>query len=84
MGYVGWGTVTDQALTETGGALGVVADVTSELQTGLGVSGKGVVNTFSGAPYVPPVVDGFIFLEVGLENYLLQESGTPPTRIELE
>ena len=84
MGYVGWGTVTDQALTETGGAFGVVADVTSELQTGLGVSGKGVVNTFSGAPYVPPVVDGFIFLEVGLENYLLQESGTPPTRIELE
>lgn len=84
MGYVGWGTVTDQALTETGGALGVVADTTSELQTGLGVSGKGVVNTFSGAPYVPPPITGFIFLEVGLENYLLQESGTPPTRIELE
>jgi len=84
MGYVGWGTVTDQALTETGGALGVVADTTSALPTGLGVAGTGVINTFSGAPYVPPVVDGFIFLEVGLENYLLQESGTPPTRIELE
>jgi len=71
-------------MTETGGAFGVVADVTSELQTGLGVAGNGVVNTFSGAPYVPPVVTGFIFLEAGLENYLLQESGTAPTRIELE
>ena len=84
MGYVGWGTVTDQALTETGGALGVVADTTSALPTGLGVAGTGVINTFSGAPYVPPIIDGFIFLEAGVENYLLQESGTPPTRIELE
>jgi hypothetical protein len=85
MGYVGWGTVVDQCNTETGGAIGVVADVSSELDTGLGVGGRGTVNVYSGAPSpVPPSVLGYLLLEVGIENYLLQETGAPPTRIQLE
>jgi len=84
MGYVGWGTVVDQTNTETGGGVGVVSDVTSALSTGLGVAGSGVVNTYSGAPPAPPVVLGFLLLETGLEEFLLQETGTPPTRIQLE
>jgi hypothetical protein len=84
MGYVGWGTVTDQTNTSTGGAITVVADVTASLSTGFGVGGSGVINTFSGAPPVPPPITGFLLLETGLENFLLQETGTPPTRIQLE
>jgi hypothetical protein len=85
VGYVGWGTVVDQANTETGGAAGVVADVTGALSTGLSVAGAGVVNLYTGAPPVPPVpVLGFILLETGFEEYLLQETGSPPTRIQLE
>ena len=84
MGYVGWGTVTDQTNTSTGGAITVVADVTASLSTGLGVGGSGVVNTFSGSPPVPPPITGFLLLETGLENFLLQETGTPPTRLQLE
>jgi hypothetical protein len=85
MGYVGWGTVVDQCNTETGGAIRVVADVSTELDTGLGVGGAGTVNTYSGAPSpVPPTVLGYILLQVGIENYLLQESGSPPTRLQLE
>lgn len=84
MGYVGWGTVTDQTNTETGGAITVVADVTASLSTGFGVGGSGVINTYSGAPPAPPVVLGFLLLETGLEEFLLQETGTPPTRIQLE
>lgn len=56
MGYVGWGTVTDQTNTSTGGAITVVADVTASLSTGFGVGGSGVINTFSGAPPVPPQI----------------------------
>jgi hypothetical protein len=85
MGYVGWGTVVDQTNTETGGGVGVVSDVTGSLSTGLGVAGQGVVNLYTGAPPVPPTpVLGFILLETGFEEYLLQETGTPPTRIQLE
>jgi hypothetical protein len=84
MGYVGWGTVVDQTNTSTGGAITVVADVTAALSTGLGVGGSGVINTYSGAPPVPPTVLGFLLLENPLENFLLQEGGTPPTRIQLE
>ena len=84
MGYVGWGTVTDQTNTSTGGAITVVADVTASLSTGFGVGGSGVINTFSGAPPVPPPITGLLLLETGLEKFLLQETGTPPTRIQLE
>lgn len=85
MGYVGWGTVVDQCNTETGGAIRVVADVSSEVDTGLSVGGSGVVNTYSGAPSpVPPTVLGYILLQAGIEEYLLQQSGSPPTRIQLE
>ena len=85
MGYVGWGTVVDQCNTETGGAIGVVADVSAAVDTGLSVGGSGTVNTYSGAPSpVPPTVLGYILLQTGVEEYLLQESGSPPTRIQLE
>lgn len=84
MGYVGWGTVVDQTNTETGGGANVVADVTAALSTGLGVAGAGVINTYSGAPPSPPSPAGFILLETGFEEFLLQETGTLPTRIQLE
>jgi hypothetical protein len=85
MGYVGWGTVVDQCNTETGGAIGVVADVSAAVDTGLSVGGAGVINTYSGAPSpVPPTVLGYILLQAGIEEYLLQQSGSPPTRIQLE
>jgi hypothetical protein len=84
MGIIGWGTVTDQANTETGGAFGVVADVTGSLPTGRSVAGLGVVNLYSGAPPVPPFITGFILLESGFESFLIQESGIPPTRFQLE
>jgi hypothetical protein len=83
MGYVGWSTVVDQCNTETGNALGVVGDVSSELDTGLGVGGSGTVNLYAEAPS-PPAVLGYLLLELGIENYLLQETGTPPIRIQLE
>ena len=84
MPYVGWGSVVDQANTSTGGAAKTVADVSALLSTGLGVGGEGVVNTYSGAPPFPPVVTGFILLEAGFESFLVQESGAPPTRFQLE
>lgn len=84
MGNVGWGLVSNQANTETGGAIGVVADATAALSTGLGVGGTGVINDYQGAPPMPPSIFGFLLLETGLLEYLLQETGTPPTRIQLE
>lgn len=84
MGILGWGTVVDQINSETGGALNTVGDVTALLPTGLGVGGAGVVNLYSGAPPVPPVGLAFILLEAGLEEFILQEGGTAPTRIQLE
>jgi len=83
MAYVGWGTVVDQTNTTTGGGARTVADVSAGVQTGEGVGGLGVTNTFSGAPPVPPIIEGFLLLEDGFENYLLQETGTAPTRIQL-
>lgn len=83
MAYVGWGTVVDQTNTTTGGGARTVADVSAAVQTGEGVGGLGVINTFSGAPPVPPFIEGFLLLEDGFENYLLQETGTAPTRIQL-
>jgi hypothetical protein len=84
MGIIGWGSLVDQANTETGGAAGAVADVTAALSTGLGIGGTGIINTYSGAPPFPPVITGFILLQTGFEEFLLQESGSPPTRIQLE
>ena len=84
MPYVGWGTVTDQANTTTGGAARTVADVSTNLSTGFGVGGGGTVNLYSGAPPVPPFITGFILLEAGFESFLLQETGAPPTRFQLE
>lgn len=84
MGYVGWGSVVDQANTETGGAEFSVADVTQAIDTGFGVGGSGVINTYSAAPPFPPLVKGFILLESGIQQYILQESGAPPIRIQLE
>jgi hypothetical protein len=83
MGIIGWGSLVDQANTETGGAAGTVADVTAALSTGLGIGGTGIINTYSGAPPAPGIT-GFILLQAGFEEFLLQESGTPPTRIQLE
>lgn len=79
-GYVGWGLVANQANTSTGGALGEVADV-SGASVGLGVGGPGVANTYSSAPPVPPPILGFLLLETGVLDYLLQEDGF---RIQLE
>lgn len=84
MGIIGWGTVVDQINSETGGAVNTVGDVTASLPTGRGVGGAGVVNTYSGAPPSPPPITGFLLLEAGLEEYLLQETGAPPIRIQLE
>jgi hypothetical protein len=84
MGYVGWGSVANQANTETGGAEFVVADVTGALDVGVGVAGTGVVNLFSSVPPTPPVSIAFIELEGIVTEFLLQEGGTPPTRIQLE
>jgi hypothetical protein len=84
MGIIGWGTITDQANTTTGGAANTVADVSTGVSTGFGLGGLGLVNTYSAAPPVPPFITGFLVLEDGFENYLLQESGTPPLRFELE
>jgi hypothetical protein len=69
MPYVGWGTVTNQANTTTGGAAGTVADVSGNLSTGFGVGGGGTVNLYSEAPGVA----GYILLEDG--DDLLLESG---------
>jgi hypothetical protein len=84
MGYVGWGSVANQANTETGGAEFVVADVTGALDVGVGVAGTGVVNLFSSVPPTPPVSIAFLELEGVVTEFLLQEGGTPPTRIQLE
>lgn len=84
MGYIGWGTITDQTNTETGGAIRLVADVTGSVPTGQSIGGSGLVNTYSAAPPVPPVITGYLLLEGGLEEFLLQESGTPPIRFQLE
>lgn len=84
MGYVGWDSVANQANTETGGAEFVVADVTGALDVGRGVAGAGVVNLYSGVPPAPPVSIGFIELEGTVTEFLLQEGGTPPIRIQLE
>jgi len=84
MGYVGWASVANQANTETGGAEFVVADVTGALDMGRGVAGTGVVNLYSGVPPTPPVSIGFIELEGIVTEFLLQEGGTPPIRIQLE
>jgi hypothetical protein len=84
MGIIGWGTITDQANTTTGGAANTVADVSAAVSTGFGLGGAGIINTYSGAPPVPPFVTGFLLLETGFEDYLLQESGTPPLRFQLE
>lgn len=83
MPYVGWGTVVDQTNTTTGGGAETVADVSAGASTGQSVGGLGTVNTFSGAPPAPPFIEGFLLLEDGFENFLLQETGTPPTRIQL-
>lgn len=80
MGYVGWNTVVNQANTQTGGATGVVADVNTIQNVGAGVGGAGVVDDYSAAPPIPGEL-GFLLLESG--GYILQESGLPPTRIEL-
>lgn len=79
-GTVGWGLVANQANTSSGGASGVVADVTSA-SVGLGVGGAEVVNTYSSAPPVPPAILGYLLLETGVLDYLLQEDGF---RIQLE
>ena len=84
MGIIGWGTVTDQINSETGGAINTVGDVTAALPTGRGVGGGGVINTYSGAPPSPPLILGFLLLEAGLEEYLLQETGARPIRIQWE
>lgn len=84
MGYVGWSSVSNQSSTETGGALGVVFDVSSALDVGLGVGGSGMVNTYSGAPPSPPTEFGFFLLEAGVANYLLLESLALPDRLQLE
>lgn len=84
MGILGWGTVTDQINSETGGAINTVGDVTAALPTGRGVGGAGVVNLYSGAPPYPPVITGYMLLEAGLEEFILLEGGTAPTRIQLE
>jgi hypothetical protein len=80
-GYVGWGLVANQANTETGGATQTVADVSTAKDVGLGVGGQGVVNTYSGAPPIPPTILGYLLLETGVLDYLLQEDGF---RIQLE
>jgi hypothetical protein len=84
MGYVGWGSVANQANTETGGAEFVVADVTGASDIGVGVAGTGVVNLYSGVPPTPPVSIAFIELEGTVTEFLLQEGGAPPIRIQLE
>lgn len=84
MGNVGWGLVSNQANTETGGAIGVVADTTAALSTGLGVGGTSVINDYQGAPPFPPSILGFTLMEAGLLDYIVLESGTPPTRVQLE
>lgn len=84
MGYVGWSSVANQANTTTGGAEFVVADVSTALDMGRGLGGAGVVNQYSGVPPTPPVSIGFLELEGSVTEFLLQEGGTPPTRIQLE
>lgn len=83
MGILGWVTVVDQINSETGGALNTVGDVTALLPTGRGVGGAGVVNLYTGAP-PSPVGLARILLETGPNEFILQEGGTAPTRIQLE
>lgn len=84
MGYVGWGSVANQANTETGGAEFVVGDVSGAVDIGRSVGGAGTVNLYSGVQPTPPVSIGFIELEGIVTEFLLQEGGTPPIRIQLE
>lgn len=72
---VGWGLVANQANTSTGGAAQTVADVSASSSTGLDVGGEGVVNTYSGAPPVPPVFDGYLLVQPGFLDYLIQLNG---------
>jgi hypothetical protein len=75
LGYAG---VSNQANTSSGYALNVSAANSGTL-VGVGVSGTGVVDDFSGV--IP--TGGFIILEVS--GYLVQEIGTAPNnRFELE
>jgi hypothetical protein len=84
VGYLGWGTLADQAITTTGGATGVVADVDAIMDTGLGLGGNGLTNTYSSVSPNPPIYTGFILLETGVQSFLLQETGSAPNRIALE
>jgi hypothetical protein len=84
MGYVGWSSVANQANTTTGGAESVVADVSVEVDVGRGMGGAGVVNRFSSIPPTPPVSFGFIEIEGSVAEFILQEGGSAPTRIQLE
>lgn len=74
MGYVGYSNVADQAPTTPGNALGVVANVSSNL--GSGVGGIGVADTYSGV--IPPAGSFILMQDSG---YVLQEDGS---RIYLE
>ena len=75
---VGSASVANYANTSAASALGVVADVAAASDVGLNVGGNGVAALIGG------VVLSFLLIETGVENYLLQESGTAPTRIQLE
>jgi hypothetical protein len=78
LGYAG---ISNQANTSSGYALNVSAANSGTL-VGVGVSGTGIVDDFSGV-VPPPPAGGFIVLEVS--GYLVQEVGTTPTnRFELE
>ena len=50
-------------------------------QNGVGVS-LGNIPTLTSLAY--PQGNGFILLESGIQQYILQESGAPPIRIQLE
>ena len=84
MSYVGWSSVANQANTTTGGAESVVADVSAALDVGRGLGGAGVVNRYSSVPPTPPISFGFIEIEGSITEFILQEGGSAPTRIQLE
>lgn len=81
---IGWGSTSNLINSEPGGAVGVVGDVTTAQDVGIGVGGSGVVDTYASGPPYPPGAAGFILLEAGVSEYLLQETGTPPIRFQLE
>jgi hypothetical protein len=77
LGYEG---VSNQANTSSGYALNVSAANSGQL-VGVGVSGTGIADDFSGV--VPPSGQSFILLED--DSYLIQEVGVAPNnRFELE